>query len=96
MQRQLVALSGLLATLGLLACDGERDVPKDMHPYVDLGSETEPGPDQPVVECEEDEVRDCKVQLGGDHSTSNCFVGVQYCEEGAWGPCVEDDMDKTI
>lgn len=33
----------------------------------------------------------CKVIVGRHAHIVNCFVGVQHCVEGVWGPCAADD-----
>lgn len=39
--------------------------------------------------CEDGAVRECKETLPELGGVQNCFVGVQVCEAGEWGPCVE-------
>lgn len=45
------------------------------------------GDDLATGACEAGDVRDCRVQID-EH---NCFVGQQFCIEGAWSHCDEAD-----
>lgn len=43
------------------------------------------------IECEDGDIRDCKVQI----NENNCFVGEQVCDLGFWGDCLEPgDVDN--
>lgn len=42
--------------------------------------------------CESGDVRECKVDI----DANNCFVGVQECAGGTWGPCVEGNDALAI
>lgn len=44
-----------------------------------------------VIRCTEGAIRECSVKLPTHDDTSNCFVGVEVCADGEWGPCVEAD-----
>lgn len=37
--------------------------------------------------CTTGDARECKVMLGQHGNVVNCFVGMQLCEDEAWGPC---------
>lgn len=37
--------------------------------------------------CTTGDARECKVMLGRHGDVVNCFVGMQLCEDDAWGPC---------
>ena len=37
--------------------------------------------------CTTGDARECKVMLGQHGNVVNCFVGMQVCEDEAWGPC---------
>ncbi len=92
----------VLLLLGLPACgpaaerpapmageegDAERDA---------LGAavpDASPGPDDagpeassPAV-CVEGSQRGCKITLPSHGQVNNCFVGVETCTDGQWGPC---------
>jgi hypothetical protein len=45
--------------------------------------EGEPAPDV----CVPGTMRDCRVMLGEHERVVSCFVGVQLCLDGQWGPC---------
>jgi len=38
--------------------------------------------------CSNKQVRECRVELGQQGTVVNCFIGLQLCEEGTWGPCL--------
>jgi hypothetical protein len=71
------------------------------------GPTTSVNPDEPTGEprvntqdddlegetCDEGDERSCKVILESHGDTQNCFVGVQFCEDGEWSPCDDDDED---
>jgi hypothetical protein len=37
--------------------------------------------------CTTGDARECKVMLAQHGNVVNCFVGMQVCEDEAWGPC---------
>jgi hypothetical protein len=37
--------------------------------------------------CTTGDARECKVTLASHGNVANCFVGVQICDNDAWGPC---------
>ena len=39
--------------------------------------------------CDEGTVRECKVRLPSHAGVSNCFVGVELCDGGKWGKCMD-------
>lgn len=39
------------------------------------------------VVCNDGATRKCKVKLPTQSGVTNCFVGVEVCEAGQWGPC---------
>ena len=39
--------------------------------------------------CVNSQVRECHVVLGAQGAVQNCFVGLQLCTGGEWGPCLE-------
>jgi hypothetical protein len=41
----------------------------------------------PVGTCASGDARECKVMLASHGDVANCFVGIQICENDAWGPC---------
>ncbi len=41
-----------------------------------------------TVSCTDKQVRECRVELGQQGTVQNCFVGLQLCTNGAWGPCL--------
>jgi hypothetical protein len=45
--------------------------------------------EQVVQPCEDGAVQECKETLPEMNGVQNCFVGVQVCDGGEWGPCVE-------
>ncbi len=47
--------------------------------------------------CTDKQVRECRVELGRQGTISNCFVGLQLCADGAWGPCESAaDIDAQL
>ncbi len=38
--------------------------------------------------CTNKQVRECRVELGQQGTVQNCFVGLELCSNGAWGPCL--------
>jgi len=92
----------LCASFGTCACQGE-DVPdyageaEDPGAYDAGGITDEVPPDAgaieetPTTECDPGDSRECKVTLGEHNGVSNCFVGVQTCEDdGSWSACHPD------
>jgi hypothetical protein len=48
------------------------------------------GDDIAEGECDDGEIRECKVQI----NKNNCFVGEQICEAGQWSECLDpEDID---
>jgi hypothetical protein len=43
----------------------------------------------PDPTCNEGTARECKVRLPSHAGVSNCFVGVQLCDSGKWGNCMD-------
>jgi hypothetical protein len=41
-----------------------------------------------AVPCTDKQVRECRVELGQQGTVQNCFVGLELCSNGAWGPCL--------
>ena len=37
--------------------------------------------------CADQQVQECRVELGQQGTVQNCFVGLQLCSKGVWGPC---------
>lgn len=37
--------------------------------------------------CTDQQVQECRVELGQQDTVQNCFVGLQLCSKGVWGPC---------
>jgi hypothetical protein len=87
-----IALSAL-AVFALCACGGESDR------YSPAAADDEPvkiaAPAAVVTAeggagagtCTSGDARECKVMLGQHGNVVNCFVGMQLCEDEAWGPC---------
>jgi hypothetical protein len=38
--------------------------------------------------CTDKQVRECRIELGQQGTVQNCFVGLELCSNGAWGPCL--------
>lgn len=47
------------------------------------------GGDGGGVPCPEGSSRSCKIDLGQQGQINSCFEGVQRCEDGVWGTCVD-------
>ncbi|MBK8257455.1 MAG: VWA domain-containing protein [Polyangiaceae bacterium] len=43
----------------------------------------------PGAPCDDGSQRECKVELGEQGGVKSCFVGVETCIDGEWGPCLE-------
>lgn len=43
--------------------------------------------------CVEPDIKDCKVLLPAHGSIHPCFIGVQICVGGKWGPCGDPPKD---
>lgn len=46
--------------------------------------------------CEDAASRECVIDLGEYNGVHSCFVGVQDCEKGEWGPCVDAEEDPRV
>ena len=84
-----------LAVLFLLACGGEDE---RLPPAASTaaaggqgGASASGGAGGEDTSCAEGETRTCKVVIGEHNGVQTCFVGVELCIDGAWGPCVEAD-----
>ncbi len=44
-----------------------------------------------VAPCVDKRVRECRIELGRQGAVQNCFVGLELCANGAWGPCLSSD-----
>ena len=86
----------VVVVLGLPACgsSGERPSPVagengDTGPDV-LATNPDASPGKEAgsqAVCVEGSQRTCKVTLPSHGQINNCFVGVEICENGQWGPC---------
>jgi len=96
---QLMGATGLVA-LFLAGCSGE-GAPSPA-PYQNPESTTaasssivqtgtdDSQPSKPTTaSCVDRQVRECHVTLGAQGAVQNCFVGLQLCADGKWGPCSE-------
>jgi hypothetical protein len=45
--------------------------------------------------CEPGDTRQCTETLGRHNGVLSCFVGVQHCEDGSFGPC-QDGVLETV
>jgi len=72
--------------------DGDFDVEGDMERFEETDADGDEDADsdhdedddyEPVRECEEGETRTCGTDIGA------CELGVRYCLDGVWGPCVD-------
>lgn len=46
-----------------------------------------PADDVLGTECDDGDVKACKVVLGEHNGVVTCFTGERRCLEGVWGPC---------
>jgi hypothetical protein len=96
---QLMSVTGLV-TLFLAGCSGNED--PSPAPYQNTGLTTaassaaaqtgndDSQPSKPAAAtCVDRQVRECHVALGAQGAVQNCFVGLQLCADGQWGPCLE-------
>jgi hypothetical protein len=44
--------------------------------------------------CTDGQTRDCHVTLGEHNGILSCFDGVEHCQGGAWGPCVDGTVSS--
>lgn len=44
--------------------------------------------------CPENSTRDCHVDLGEHNGVKSCFVGVETCKGGSWGPCTDGTVSE--
>lgn len=76
----------MAAALPILGCSAPSEHPSSDVPY-------DPNSGQQVVtsvahgSCDQGAERKCSVILGKYDGVVSCFVGVQYCANGVWGPC---------
>jgi hypothetical protein len=49
----------------------------------------DPQPSKPAASCVDGQVHECHVTLSAQGAVQNCFVGLQLCTDGQWGPCLE-------
>jgi hypothetical protein len=86
---QLVLL--LVATAPLLWACGTDEAPPPLAPASAnsalAGSLSNAAPATNDAPCTDKQVRECRVELGRQGTISNCFVGLQLCTDGSWGPC---------
>jgi hypothetical protein len=89
---RLLKHTSCIAMLGALgACSGAGD---EEHP-APAGYERDPAALEArpaaaaaaVEACPEGTAQECKVMLGRQGDVVSCFVGVQLCLDGEWGPC---------
>jgi len=97
--KTLLALSLLVLAPFATGCVVEEEPPPlgvpaaSDNPDGDLPEETADLPqddDLEGYECNDREARGCKIYLENHNGTQNCFIGVQYCEDGYWSDCQED------
>jgi hypothetical protein len=95
---RLAVLSGLLFSV---ACSGADDRP-DVADFTDedwqydavapdAGNDVDVAPDADAAGpvCEEGATQRCTVKLPSQNGVANCFNGVQQCEGGQWGACLD-------
>jgi hypothetical protein len=90
------ALLPLLAFATLAACGGSTDgeharafVADQQTSAAEPIASTPAAPSNDVATgaCTSGDARECKVMLGLHGDVVNCFVGIQFCDGGNWGPC---------
>ena len=78
-------LSLLVAPLLVLGCGDDQAAPRADDT---IHSEPDAMVPPPVFgPCVDGDVEDCKVDLPTHNGIAQCFVGVQICSDGEWGPC---------
>jgi hypothetical protein len=93
--RRFAVLVTVGGSLCVAACGGDDErrggeldgpqVPDDLPPLAAVGP------------CVGAVIRKCRVQLGSQGDTTNCFIGVQICIEGQWSSCFEEaDLEEQI
>lgn len=46
--------------------------------------------------CPEGSVRDCRITIHQASGVTSCWDGVQFCEDGTWGGCMNpDDVESA-
>ncbi|GEM_PF-2911024 len=101
---RLVQLMGWFGLLSWQPVGCSADPPPTPAPYdeptpsISSGSASETstgtssgGDARTVGPCTEMQVRECRIELGAQGAVRNCFVGLQLCRDGRWGPCQEPD-----
>lgn len=96
---QLMGVAGLFA-LFTAGCGGE--AAPSPAPYqnaepttaassstVETGTDDSQSSKPTTASCVHGQVRECHVTLGAQGAVQNCFVGLQLCADGQWGPCLE-------
>ena len=85
----------LVATVPMLGGCGSDDAPPPPAPAGassalagSLGSTTTSTDTDSTTPCTDKQVRECRVELGRQGTVDNCFVGLQLCTVGTWGPCL--------
>lgn len=90
--RRLVCVAMVAALSGCGASDEEHPAPAG-YEAGQAPLEARPAVAGAAAEaCAEGVARECKVTLGRQGSVQDCFVGVQLCVEGEWGPCQSPDQ----
>lgn len=74
----------LFSPLMAFGCGGDEAPPKSK---LETASDAGLPPPPAVGPCDDGEERKCKITLPSINGVAQCFVGMQYCVDGEWGPC---------
>ena len=93
---QALAISFLLMLLPI-GCSVQVDDPPPLAPAAGGEVELEDDGAPPVEDnscAQEGAMRECRVELPRSAGHDNCFVGVEYCIDGEWSACGEEQEDE--
>lgn len=77
--------------LPFMGCGSTEDGGRKPGVYVSYEEQSLPQNGTVTGACREGTERVCSVILGKYEGVVSCFVGVQRCEDGVWGPCGHAD-----
>jgi hypothetical protein len=85
-----VALFGLLSACAG-APDGAAPPPSGDEPALTRDYSTAHG-ESVTGSCEPEQTKSCSYYLPEHNGVRPCILGQQYCEDGVWGPCLENPV----
>ena len=90
--KAVLVIAMMLAAPLLVACGSDETPPAPAPGSVNAALAGAPSAaantsDSRPTACTDQQVRECRVELGQQGTVQNCFVGLQLCSKGVWGPC---------